>query len=203
MQTTCLVQNVIIDKKCYSLFSARTFLFVWKLVSYRYGIIVNIWAIQSNPGGIRKHQNANTVVLSTKADQNISKQLIMRRFIKIHTVCHSVLSFDWDSCPEQLFWPDSKMEESTSETQGWKGLCHLTDGSFHCTMLKLGVYVQKMLTPEYEVHRLISFISIFTYNKADLTCLCSICKQPEYLTVTRRRITFLSTCAFYWKWAAT
>ena len=25
-------------------------------------------------------------------------------------------------CVEQCFWPDSKMEEATSETQGWKGL---------------------------------------------------------------------------------
>ena len=41
--------------------------------------------------------------------------------IRIYTVCHSVFVSDWDPDLEQWFWPDSKMEESTSETQRWKG----------------------------------------------------------------------------------
>ena len=47
--------------------------------------------------------------------------LRMSRLIWIYTVCNSVMIFDWDYYLEKWFWPDSMMEESTSETQGWEG----------------------------------------------------------------------------------
>ena len=39
----------------------------------------------------------------------------------MYTACHSFMIFVLDPYLEQYFWPDSKMEESASETQGWKG----------------------------------------------------------------------------------
>ena len=50
------------------------------------------------------------------------RRLIKSCFIMICNVCNSVLIFDSDPYLEQYFWPDSKTEEFTSETKGWKGL---------------------------------------------------------------------------------
>ena len=37
---------------------------------------------------------------------------------------------------EHWFWPDSKMEESTSETQGWKGKYGKTTPSSHMAFIQ-------------------------------------------------------------------
>ena len=88
---------------------------------YTLHILVNLLSQQTN---------ADTFANRIDPDETA----LMSRLIRIYTVCYSILIFDWNPYWEQWFWPDSKLDESTLETQGWKrqsNVFKLTDRQTH------------------------------------------------------------------------
>ena len=71
--------------------------------------------------------------------------LIMSHLIRIYTVCHSVSIYDWVHYLEHWLWPNSKMEESTSETQC--RLAPVVSAFSFCHSLSLSVAVFVSLIP--------------------------------------------------------
>ena len=74
------------------------------------------------------------------------RRLKKSRLIRIYTVCHSVLIFDWNPYLEQWVWPTPKMEEATSDL-GMKGLkrVFVADANSEDADEPEGLYSLKML----------------------------------------------------------
>ena len=118
------------------------------------------------------------------------RRLMMSRFIRIYTVCHSVLIFNWDPYLEQWFHPHWKMEGSTPEES-----VKLLSGSMILWVYPfLGISVFTLRTKNVQYERGTAFSTRLHVRTAKIQISLCICVGlPESSLSAWRRFGYLAT----------